>query len=77
MAKRYTRILHHLEDPLALAATEKVTKNISIDTKFDTKSKKQKKNMNKKKEIKKAAALTNNDEMGSHSDKITGAGKRT
>lgn len=77
MAKRYTRVLNHLEDPLAAEATEKITKNINFDTTFDTKSKKQVEVMNKKQETKEITAHMNIVKMSGHSDYTSGAGKRT
>ncbi len=77
MAKRYTRILYNLEDPLALAATEKVTKNISFDTENDTNSKKQLKVVPNKQKTKKRTALLSDVKMGGHTISKSGAGKRT
>lgn len=77
MAKRYTRVLHHLEDPLAVAATEKVTKHISFDTTFDTNQGGKDKNAGKGGKGQKGTALSSDVEMGGYSISKPGAGKRT
>lgn len=77
MAKRYTRVLDHLEDPLALAATEKITKNIAFDTIIDTKLEKHYKNAFKKVERKEKTALSSDVEMSDYEVLKPGAGKRT